>query len=149
MCVLSIKVPIRKKSGNLLYAPRVCVYIYIYIYIYIHAHTHISWPTIFEGDPNSPFLITTTQRCRGRHYSFPWIAPLTLDAYFIMLSIKQGGIKYHFLSFWYDSTWDWTPIYQTIGEHCNRYRNGPVLCQHIIIRLFIIVHTTLQTLSYK
>ena len=28
MCVLSIKVPIRKKSGNLLY-----MYIYIYIYI--------------------------------------------------------------------------------------------------------------------
>ena len=24
MCVLSIKVPIRKKSGNLLYAPRIC-----------------------------------------------------------------------------------------------------------------------------
>ena len=27
------------------------------------------------------------------------------DPYFIMLSVKQGGIKYHFLSFWYDSTW--------------------------------------------
>ena len=25
MCVLSIKVPIRKKSGNLSYAPRMCV----------------------------------------------------------------------------------------------------------------------------
>ena len=22
-----------------------------------------------------------------------------------MLSVKQGGIKYHFLSLWYDSTW--------------------------------------------
>ena len=31
LCVLSIKVPIRKKSGNLSYAP--CIYIYIYIYI--------------------------------------------------------------------------------------------------------------------
>ena len=29
MCVLSIKVPIRKKSGNLSYAP--CIYIYIYV----------------------------------------------------------------------------------------------------------------------
>ena len=27
-----------------------------------------------------------------------------------MLSIKQGGIKYHFFSFWFDSTWDWTPV---------------------------------------
>ena len=48
MSVLSIKVPIRKKSGNLSYAPRMSVYIYssiylslfnqstyIYIYIYI------------------------------------------------------------------------------------------------------------------
>ena len=34
-----------------------------------------------------------------------------------MLSVKQGGIKYHFLSLWYDSTWDWNPIFQTIGEH--------------------------------
>ena len=25
-----------------------------------------------------------------------------------MLSVKQGGIKYHFLSPWYDTTWDWT-----------------------------------------
>ena len=25
-----------------------------------------------------------------------------------MLSVKQGGIKNHFLSLWYDSTWDWT-----------------------------------------
>ena len=30
MCVLSIKVPIRKKSGNLLYVLRVYIYIYIY-----------------------------------------------------------------------------------------------------------------------
>ena len=34
MRVLLIKVPVRKKSGNLSYAPR--IYIYIYIYIYIH-----------------------------------------------------------------------------------------------------------------
>ena len=34
-----------------------------------------------------------------------------------MLSIKQGDIKYHFLSFWDDSTWDWTPVSRTIGEH--------------------------------
>ena len=33
-----------------------------------------------------------------------------------MLSVKQGGIKYHFLSLSYDSTRDWTPVSQTIGE---------------------------------
>ena len=34
-----------------------------------------------------------------------------------MLSVKQGSIKYHFLSLWYDSTWDWTAVSRTIGEH--------------------------------
>ena len=34
-----------------------------------------------------------------------------------MLSVKQGGIKCHFLSLWYDSTWDWTQVSQTIGRH--------------------------------
>ena len=27
-----------------------------------------------------------------------------------MLSVKQGSIKYHFLSLSYDSTWDWTQV---------------------------------------
>ena len=45
---------------------------------------------------------------------FSGLLHFTLDPYIIMLSVKQGGIKYYFLSFWYDSTWDWT---QTIGEH--------------------------------
>ena len=50
MCVLSIKVPIRKKSGNLFNNPRIYIYIYrigfvvfflkkyIYIYIYIYIY---------------------------------------------------------------------------------------------------------------
>ena len=33
-----------------------------------------------------------------------------------MLCVKQGSIKYHFLSLWYDSSWDWTQVSQTIGE---------------------------------
>ena len=37
-----------------------------------------------------------------------------------MLSVKQGGIKYHFLSLWYDLTWDWTPVSWTIGKHSTR-----------------------------
>ena len=34
---------------------------------------------------------------------FPGLLHFTLDPYLIMLSVKQGGIKYHFLSLWYDS----------------------------------------------
>ena len=41
----------------------------------------------------------------------------TLDPYLIILSVKKGGIKYHFLSFWYDSTWDWTPVSWNIGKY--------------------------------
>ena len=44
----------------------------------------------------------------------------------IMLSVKQGGIKYHFLSLWYDLTWDWTPVSQTIGEQSTHLDNGPL-----------------------
>ena len=39
-----------------------------------------------------------------------------------MLSVKQGGIKYHFLSLWYDLTWDWTQVSRTIGEHSNSHQ---------------------------
>ena len=52
--------------------------------------------TIVKGDPKAPFLIATTPRCRGGRYSFPSLLHFTLDPYLIMLSIKQGGIKYHF-----------------------------------------------------
>ena len=31
---------------------------------------------LVEGDLKAPFSIATTQRCRGGHYSIPWIAPL-------------------------------------------------------------------------
>ena len=40
-----------------------------------------------------------------------------------MVSVKQVGMKYHFLSFWYDSTWDGTQVSQAIGEHSNHYAN--------------------------
>ena len=66
--------------------------------------------------------------CRGECYSFLEIAPLTLDPYLITLSVKQGGIKYHFFFIlWYDLTWNWTPVYRTNGEHSNYYANDPVL----------------------
>ena len=76
--------------------------------------------TIVEGDLKAPFSIATTPRCRGGRYSFPGLLYFTLDPYLIMLSVKQGGIKYHFLSLWYDSTCDWTQVSRTIGEHSNR-----------------------------
>ena len=52
--------------------------------------------TVVEGDPKATFLIATTPRCRGGYYSFPRIDPFYPCWYLIMLSVKQGGIKYHF-----------------------------------------------------
>ena len=43
-----------------------------------------------------------------------------------MLSVKQGSIKYHILSLWYDSTKDWTQVSRTIGDHSTHEANGPV-----------------------
>ena len=87
----------------------------------------VSWLTVVENDLKAPFSIVTTPRCRRGRYSFPWIAFLTLDQYLIMLSVKQGGIKYHFLSLWYDSIWDWTLDSRTVGEHSNHSANTTFL----------------------
>ena len=73
----------------------------LYIYIY-----KVKLATIVEGNPKAPFSIATTPRCRGGRYSFPGWLYFNLDPHLIMLSVKQGGIKYHFLSLLYDSTWD-------------------------------------------
>ena len=73
--------------------------------------------TIVEGNPKAPFSIATTPRCRGGRYSFPGLLYFTFDPYLIMLNVKQGGIKYHFLSLWYDSTWDWTQVSRAIAKH--------------------------------
>ena len=34
-----------------------------------------------------------------------------------MFSVKEQGIKYYFLSLWYDSIWDLTPVSWTVGKH--------------------------------
>ena len=79
--------------------------------------------TVVEGDQKAPFSIATTPRCRGACYSFSWISPLSFDPYLKILSVKQGGIKYHVLNLWYDSTWEWTLVSRTIGEHSTPWAN--------------------------
>ena len=44
-----------------------------------------------------------------------------------MLSVKLGDIKDHFLSLWYNSTWDWTLISRTINEHFTHYKLKKIL----------------------
>ena len=91
--------------------------------------------TVVESDPKAPFSIATTPRCRGGRYSFSWIAPLY--PYLILLSVKQGGIKYHFWSLWYDVTWNWTQVSQAIGEQSTHLANEPVFVIYTIDINFI------------
>ena len=77
--------------------------------------------TVIEADPKAPFSIATTPSCRGCATTFPGLLHFTLDPYFIMLSVKQGGIEYHFLSLSYDSILDWTRISR---KHSTHYTNG-------------------------
>ena len=80
-----------------------------YIYIYC--------PNVIEGYLKAHFSIAATPRCWGGRYFFPWITPLTRDPFLIMLNVKLRAIMYHFLSFWYDLTLDWTSAPPTIGDN--------------------------------
>ena len=63
--------------------------------------------TIVEGNRKAPFSMANTLECRGWSATpFHGLFSFTLDPYLIMLSVKQGGIKYHFSRLSYDSTWD-------------------------------------------
>ena len=99
-----------------------CVWLSIYIYIYIY-----KWPTVVEGDLKAPFSIAIISRCIAGRYSFPLIAPLTLEPLLKIPSIKQEGIKHHFLSLWFDSAWDRTPVLRTICVLYDHYANWPVV----------------------
>ena len=66
-------------------------------------YKYVKLATTVEGDSKAPFSLATTSRCRGRSYSFPSIALFTRNPYLTMVSVKQVGIKYHFLSLWYES----------------------------------------------
>ena len=62
-------------------------------------HKVVKLATVVKGNPKAPFSVATTPRCFGEGaIPFSGLLHFTLDTYLIMLSDKQGGIKYHFLS---------------------------------------------------
>ena len=106
--------------------------------------------TIVKGNLKALFSVSTT----------PGLLHFTLNLYFIMLSVKQGSIKYHFLRLWYDTTWDWTPSllghWQTlyplgqwtfISKHICKYvyiyKNACVCKIHIFIYRYDYVHISI------
>ena len=57
-----------------------------------------------------------------------------------MFSVKQGGIKYYFLSLWYDSTWDLT---RSLGPLANTTRILSFLVGYYRIKIGIIKYYSL------
>ena len=90
------------------------IYLLFLPFLNIHIDPYKWSFTIVEDDPKVPFLIAKT-KCRGGRYSNPWITPLY--PWSVPYNAEWGGIEYHFLSLWYDSTWDWTQVFWAIGEH--------------------------------
>ena len=60
--------------------------------------------TAVESNPKALCSITTTLRCWGGRYSFPWIAPIYPLSVPYNTECQQGGIKYHIFEFlvWLD-----------------------------------------------
>ena len=87
----------------------------------LDTNSKLSWPTVVEREPKCPFPIATTSMSRWGCKLFLWIAPLTFDPYFIMLSLARRH-EVPFLSLWYSIS-DWIPVSRTTGEHSNHYAN--------------------------
>ena len=61
---------------------------------------------LVEDVPKVPFSIASTPRCRRGHHHFPWIAPI----YPYNAECLARRNQEPFFNFWYDSTWDSTPV---------------------------------------
>ena len=108
-----------KPAGHIV----VSQYIYIYIYIYIYKVGDRSR----EQPKGSLFNSYYTKVKRKALLISLGCSTFTHDAYFIILCVKQGDIEYHFLSLWYESTWNRTPVSRVTFEYYIHSTNGPVL----------------------
>ena len=107
----------------------------ISMYIYI---SKVKLATVVEVDQKAPFSLATTRGVGEGAIPFPGLLHFTLNTYLILLSVKQGGIKYHFLSLWYDSSWDWTPVSWAIGEHSTHSANDIYIYIYIYINIYYV-----------
>ena len=80
------------------------------------ANEPVKLSTIVESYPKAPFQYLLHRGVGRGATPFPGLLYFTLDTYLILVSVKQGGIKYHFKNLCYDATWEWTQVSWTIGE---------------------------------
>ena len=79
----------------------ICVYICVYISVYICVYI-VMLVTVVESNLKAPFTIASYSKVYQRVRLLS-LLHFTFDTYLIILSVKQGGIKYYFLSLWYDN----------------------------------------------
>ena len=61
-----------------------------------HKSSKVKLATVVEGDQQAPFSKATAEDVGVGTTPFPGLLHFTLDTYLVLLSVKQGGIKYHF-----------------------------------------------------
>ena len=86
---------------------------FIWSWFSLRWHPVSNWPK-----PSVPRLHHCSTPTRPTAHPHWCISRLTARPK-ININIMQGGIKCHFLSLWYDLTWDWTQVSQAISEHSN------------------------------
>ena len=89
---------IKRDSVSLLRFPLLSCLGLLLCNCYLCIAIKVKLANLVEGDSKAPFSIAITP--------FPGLLHFTLDPHLIVLSAKQGSIKYHFKSLCYDLTWD-------------------------------------------
>ena len=88
------------RKGIKIFLFNIFIYIDTYSHIQSHKNTHIFHIRIVDDRsrerPEGSLSIATIVRRRGDATPFPGLLHFTLDTYLILLSVKQGGIEYHF-----------------------------------------------------
>ena len=127
MCVLSIKVPIRKRSGNIFNDPR----IYIYIYIYCHPQTDCFVVRFKLG--SKP----------GRRISYSWAivifyVSIGIFCYIFTNTLSATGVL---------NSWEEVCVYAyaVAGQFLTRVLNPHIYCHPQTVSLYTNPSVSLDT----
>ena len=80
-----------------------------------------------------PFELLLHWGVRDGTTSFPGLLHFTFHPPLRILSVKQGGIKYYFLSLWYDSIGDWNTDSTGHRQTLEPLENGPIIVLFLVI----------------
>ena len=91
--------------------------------------------TIVTVDPKVFFAIAITPRIGERATPFPGLIHFTFDMYLIIVSVKQGDIKCHFLSLWFERPRSPGPLVNTL--HTRRWAGATDIPVYFLSLLLI------------